>query len=234
MNSQRSVIARIFGAAWRFVDGARKVVLNLVFLLLAYLVVLLFIDSGETLMIQSDTALVLRPQGDVVEEFSGTPLDHAIEQATGSMRSETRLRDLTDAIRRAAGDDRIVRLVIDPTYMWRVGMASLQELDAAIGEFKAAGKPVIALADTLEQQQYYLSALADEIWLNPKGFVWLDGFSSYRNFYREGLDKLEVEVNLFRAVGVTRGVEPHECLDVVGLRRVMDPQLEQLTLRLVG
>lgn len=227
MNSQRSVIARIFGAAWRFVDGARKVVLNLVFLLLAYLVVLLFIDSGETLMIQSDTALVLRPQGDVVEEFSGTPLDHAIEQATGSMRSETRLRDLTDAIRRAAGDDRIVRLVIDPAYMWRVGMASLQELDAAIGEFKAAGKPVIALADTLEQQQYYLSALADEIWLNPKGFVWLDGFSSYRNFYREGLDKLEVEVNLFRAGSYKSAMEPY-------VRDDMSPEARENTLFWIG
>jgi protease-4 len=227
MNSQRSVIARIFGAAWRFVDGARKLVLNLVFLLILYLVVLLFFDSGETLIIQPDTALVLRPQGDVVEEYSGTPLDHAIEQATESMRSETRLRDLTDAVRRAAKDDRIVRLVIDPTYMWRVGMASLQELDAAISEFKAAGKPVIALADTLEQQQYYLAALADEIWLNPKGFVWIDGFSSYRNFYREGLDKLEVEVNLFRAGSYKSAMEPF-------VRDDMSPEARENTLFWIG
>ena len=227
MNSQRSVIARVFGAAWRFVDGARKVFLNLVFLLIVYLVVLVFIDSGETLIIQSDTALVLRPQGDVVEEYSGTPLDHALEQATESMRSETRLRDLTDAVRRAAKDDRIVRLVIDPTYTWRVGMASLQELDSAISEFKAAGKPVIALADTLEQQQYYLAALADEIWLNPRGLVWIDGFSSYRNFYREGLDKLEVEVNLFRAGSYKSAMEPY-------VRDDMSPEARENTLFWIG
>jgi len=227
MSSQRSVIARFFGAVWRLVDGTRKLVLNLVFLLILYLVVLALIDSGETLIIQPDTALVLRPQGDVVEEYSGTPLDHALEQATESTRSETRLRDLTDAIRRGAEDDRIVRLVIDPTYMSRVGLASLQELDAAISEFKAAGKPVVTLADTLDQQQYYLAALADEIWLNPKGIVWIDGFSSYRNFYREGLDKLEVEVNLFRAGSYKSAMEPW-------VRNDMSPEAKENNLFWIG
>jgi protease-4 len=169
----------------------------------------------------------LRPQGDVVEEYSGTPLDHAIEQATESTRSETRLRDLTDAIRRAADDERIVRMVIDPTYMWRVGLASLQELDAAIAEFKAAGKPVVALADTLDQRQYYLAALADEIWLNPRGVVWIDGFAAYRNFYREGLDKLEVEVNLFRAGSYKSAMEPY-------IRDDMSPEARENNLFWIG
>ena len=227
MSSQRSVFARIFGGIWRFVDGTRKLLLNLVFLLIVYVVVLAFIDSGETLIIQPDTALVLRPQGDVVEEYSGTPLDHAIEQATESTRSETRLRDLTEAIRRAVDDERIVRLVIDPTYMWRVGLASLQELEAAIAEFKAAGKPVVALADTLDQRQYYLAALADEIWLNPRGVVWIDGFSAYRNFYREGLDKLEVEVNLFRAGSYKSAMEPY-------IRDDMSPEARENNLFWIG
>jgi protease-4 len=179
------------------------------------------------LIIQPDTALILRPQGNVVEEYSGTPLDQALEQATDGTRSETRLRDLTDAVRRAATDDRIVRLVIDPTYMWRVGLASLQELDAAIKEFKAAGKPVVALGDTLNQQQYYLAVLADEIWLNPKGVVWIDGFSSYRNFFREGLDKLEVEVNLFRAGRYKSAMEPF-------VRDDMSPEAKENNLIWIG
>ena len=227
MNSKRSIFSRLLRAIWQIVDGARKVVLNLVFLLILYVVVLAFIDSSETLIIQPDTALILRPQGDVVEEYSGTPLDHALEQATDGTRSETRLRDLTDAVRRATTDDRIVRLVIDPTYMWRVGLASLQELDAAIKQFKAAGKPVVALGDTLNQQQYYLASLADEIWLNPKGVVWIDGFSSYRNFYREGLDKLEVEVNLFRAGRYKSAMEPF-------VRDDMSPEAKENNLFWIG
>ena len=161
MNSQRSVLKRIFLAAWRLVDGARKVFLNLVFFFLLYLVIAGLLDFDESLILHPDTALVLQPQRDVVEEYSGTPLDFALQQATETGRTETRLRDLTDAVRRAADDERIVRLVIDPDYLSGVGLASLQELEAAIAEFRAAGKPVVALADTLNQQQYYFAALAD-------------------------------------------------------------------------
>jgi protease-4 len=208
MTSQKSFFSRFFLGIWHLVDGARKLVLNLVFFFILYLAILALIDFDETLIIQPDTALILRPEGDIVEEYSGTPLNIALEQATGSGRSETRLRDLTEAVRRAADDDRIVRLVIDPAYLWRVGLASLYELEAAIAEFKAAGKPVVALADTLNQQQYYLAALGDEVWLNPKGMVWIDGFAAYRNYYAEGLDKLEVEVNLFRAGKYKSAMEP--------------------------
>jgi protease-4 len=227
MTSQRSFISRFFLGLWRLVDGFRKVVLNLVFFFILYLVILAIIDSDETLIIQPDTALVLRPQGDVVEEYSGTPLDFALEQATGAGRSETRLRDLTAAIRRAADDDRIVRLVIDPAYLWRIGLASLHELEAAIADFKATGKPVVALADMLNQQQYFLAALADEVWLNPKGIVWVDGFSAYRNFYAEGLDKLEVEVNLFRAGKYKSAMEPW-------VRSDMSPEAKENNLFWIG
>jgi protease-4 len=227
MNSQRSVLKRIFLAAWRLVDGARKVFLNLVFFFLLYLVIAGLLDFEESLILHPDTALVLQPQGDVVEEYSGTPLDFALQQATETGRTETRLRDLTDAVRRAADDERIVRLVIDPDYLSGVGLASLQELEAAIAEFRAAGKPVVALADTLNQQQYYFAALADEIWLNPKGIVWIDGFANYRNFYAEGLDKLEVEVNLFRAGKYKSAMEPF-------VRNDMSPEAREDNLVWIG
>jgi protease-4 len=227
MNSQQSVFKRIFLAGWRIVDGTRRLILNLVFFLLLYLVISGLLDFEETLIIQPNTALVLQPQGDVVEEYSGTPLDFALQQATETGRAETRLRDLTDAVRRAADDERIVRLVIDPDYLWGVGLASLQELEAAIAEFRAAGKPVVALADTLDQQQYYFAALADEIWLNPKGIVWIDGFANYRNFYAEGLDKLEVEVNLFRAGKYKSAMEPF-------VRNDMSPEAREDSLVWIG
>ena len=162
-----------------------------------------------------------------MEQYSGTSLDYILQQASETERTETRLRDLVEAVRRATNDEKIVRLVIDPTYLRRIGLASLLELEAAISDFKAAGKPVIALADTLGQQQYYYAALADEIWLNPKGLVWIDGFSAYRNFYREGLDKLEVEVNLFRAGKYKSAMEPY-------VRNDMSPEAKEANLFWIG
>ena len=208
MTSDRSIISRFFLRIWRLIDGTRKLVLNLVFLLILYIVVIALIDTDEAFTVQPDTALVLQPYGDVVEQYSGTPLDYVLQQATETERTETRLRDLVEAVRRASNDDKIVRLVIDPTYLRRIGLASLLELEAAIAEFKSSGKPVIALADNLGQQQYFFASMADEVWLNPKGMVWIDGFSSYRQFYREGLDKFEVEVNLFRVGKYKSAMEP--------------------------
>jgi len=208
MNTERSMLTRFLLGIWHFIDGARKLVLNLVFLLILYFVVLAVISTDDVLIVQSDTALVLRPYGNVVEQYSGTALDLALQQVAEQERSETRLRDMVEAIRRARDDDRIAHLVINPNDMWRIGMASLLELEAAVADFKSSGKPVIALAGNLTQQQYYLAALADEIWLHPQGTVWIDGFSVYRQFYRDGLDKLEVEVNLFRVGEYKSAMEP--------------------------
>jgi len=223
MTAKRSIISRFFMGIWRVLDGARKLVLNLVFLLILYFVAMALIDVEDTLIIQPDTALILQPYGDVVEQYSGTPLDYALQQATESSPAETRLRDLTEAVRRAADDDRIIRLVIDPSYLRRIGLASLFELEAAIAHFKESGKPVVALADNLGQQQYFLAAMADEIWLNPKGMVWIDGFSAYRQFYAEGLDKLEVEVNLFRVGKFKSAMEPF-------IRNDMSPEAKEANL----
>jgi len=128
MTSERSALTRFFLGIWHVIDGARKLALNLIFLLIMYFVVLAVIDTGDAVIIKQDTALVLRPYGNIVEQYSGTALDQIVQQAAEQERSETRLRDLVEAIRRARDDDRIVRLVIVPTYMWRVGMASLLEL----------------------------------------------------------------------------------------------------------
>jgi protease-4 len=51
--------------------------------------------------------------------------------------------------------------------------------------------------------------LADEVWLNPNGLVWIDGYSNIRHFYREGLEKLEVEINLFRVGEYKSAMEPY-------------------------
>lgn len=223
VNRERSAPARFFIGLWRFIDGTRRFFLNAVFFVLLFFIVMAFLESSDSLVVQPGTALLIDPTGAVVEEYSGTALDQMLQQATEDGRRETRLRDLVEAIRRASTDDRIVRLVIDPTSVWSIGFSSLHEIEAAIAEFRAAGKPVIALADNLTQQQYYLAALADEVWLHPDGMVWIDGYAAYRNFYREGLDKLEVEVNLFRAGEFKSAMEPF-------VRNDMSPEDREATL----
>jgi len=208
MSAERSGVARFFLGIWRIIDGARKVFLNLVFFLIVFLIFGLFFASSESLVVQSKSALLVQPSGRVVEEYTGSPLDQALQKASEGRVMETRLRDVVAAIRRARNDSKITLLVIDPSHLWGIGLAALQEIEAAVEDFRESGKPVIAVGDLLGQQQYYLAALADEVWLNPEGLVWMDGFSVYRQYYQELLEKLSVEVNLFRAGEYKSAGEP--------------------------
>jgi protease-4 len=208
MTENSSWLVRSWLGLWYVIDGARKVFLNLLFLLIIYLLFILVFKSDQPLTMRGDTTLVLRPYGNVVEEYSLSPLDRALQQATSETPQETRLRDLIAAVDKASRDSRISQIVIDTDYMWNIGLSSLQDLEHAIAQFKLSGKPVVALADALGQHQYYLAALADEVWLNPDGVVWLDGYSNFRHYYREGLEKLEVEINLFRVGEYKSAMEP--------------------------
>jgi len=208
MANERSFPVKFALGLWHFVNGSRKVFLNLLFLLLIYFVYLAF-QPAETFRLKPDSTLVIRPYGSVVEQYTTTALDRALEEATGQERSETRLRDMLEAIHRAAGDSDISQLVIDPNYLRGIGLAALNDLADALEAFRSTGKPVVALAGYLGQNQYYLASLADEIWLNPNGAIWIDGYSSYRQFYREGLEKLAVEINLFRVGKYKSAMEPY-------------------------
>ncbi len=79
------------------------------------------------------------------------------------------------------------------------GLSKLQEVGAALRDFRAAGKRVVVAADSLDQTQYYLAAQAGEVYLDPMGLVYLDGFSYYRMFLKDAIEKLGVDVNVFRA-----------------------------------
>jgi protease-4 len=227
MSNDRSFLMRAWLGFWGVINGTRKLVLNLLFLVFLVIIVQLVLTAGEAVEIRTTTTLVLQPRGEVVEQFTGSPADQALEQALGRDRLETRLRDMLQAIEHATDDDRITQMVIDPGYMWGIGLASLKELELAVGRFRASGKNVISVVNNLDQQQYYLAALADEIWLSPNGMVWIDGYANYRQYYRQGLDKLEVEVNLFRAGEYKTAMEPF-------VRDDMSPEAKEANLFWIG
>lgn len=227
MTRERSPVKGFFLGVWRVIDGARKVFLNLLFFGLVLLIISTMMSSGETLVVQPNSALVVQPVGRVVEEYTSTPFDQAIQKASEGRVMETRLRDIVTSIRRAANDARINVLVLDPSLMWGIGLASLQEVEAAVRDFRESGKPVIAFSDMVGQHQYYFAALADEVWLNPEGGVWLDGYSVFRQYYREALEKLSVEVRLFRAGEYKSGGEPY-------VRDDMSPEAREANLFWLG
>lgn len=204
---------------WRVLDQARRLVVNLLFLVLV-LVLMSWLLASDKPEVPDSTALVVDPVGAIVEQLYGTPDERALLKLLGRHRPESLVRSLREAIQQAAGDDRVQALYLDLNGLGGAGLSTLQTLRQEIEEFKATGKPVLAAADAYSQSRYFLAASADEIMVHPMGVVWLPGFSSYRNYYKNALDRLEVDWNVFRVGEYKSAVEPF-------LRSDMSPAARQ-------
>lgn len=218
-------MGRFFGAVWRGLDGLRRV-LHLILLLVIFGFIVGALRSTIP-RLPAEAALVIAPTGEIVEQLSGDPFERALAEAQGAGTSETLLRDLTEAIRAAAGDKRIRALVLDLNSMTGGGQPTLEEFARAVADFRKSGKPVIAHSVTFLQDQYLVAAHADEIYVDPLGLVILEGYERYRNYYKAALDKLGVDVNVFRVGSFKSAVEPF-------LRQDMSPEDREASLAYLG
>jgi protease-4 len=192
-----SALAGFFGLVWRLLEGLRKT-LHLILLLVIFGFILAALHTSAPVVPRS-AALVIAPEGELVEQLSGDPVRRAFGEASGGPAPETLLKDVIDSIQAAKGDGRIKLIVLDPSNLGPSGLSKLQEIGAALREFRAAGKRVVVAADSMDQSQYYLASQAGEVYLDPLGLVYIDGFSYYRMFLKDAIDKLGVDVNVFRA-----------------------------------
>jgi len=197
----------------RGINVVRLIILNLVFFSLLFMLLLLLTAgmAGSRMQrtLQNDSVLVIKPQGQLVEQYSIDPLQRAMASLSGDEPKQVQLRDLVRAIDAAANDKRITRILLLPGDLQGGGFAALREVGAALDRFRAAGKPVIAWAANLDQGQYYLAAHADRLLVDPQGGVMITGLANYRLFYKDLLDKLGVDVHLFRVGEFKSAAEPY-------------------------
>jgi protease-4 len=197
----------------RGINVTRLVIINLLFFGLLSIVLLLIVGgiAGSRMQreVKNHSVLVLKPQGRLVEQYSIDPLQRVMEGLSGNEPKQVQLRDLVGAIDAAAHDRRISRILLLPGELQGGGFAALREVGAALDRFRASGKPVIAWAVNLDQGQYYLAAHADRVLVDPQGGVMITGLANYRLFYKDLLDKLGVEVHLFRVGQFKSAAEPY-------------------------
>ncbi len=205
---ERGLVRRVIRALWGVLNWTRRIVVNVaVFVFVLFLISLLFADRSPK--VEQGAALVLAPRGALVEQLTGTPGERAFRELTNRAEPESLVQDQIRALRQAASDDRIGALVLRLGGFGGGGLTKLQALRAAIDEFKLSGKTVIATADDYGQSQYYLASAADEIWLHRFGSVRILGYGSYRNYYKDAIDKLDLDFNVFRVGEYKSAVEPY-------------------------
>jgi len=198
---------KFFAGLFRGLDWLRKTLHLLVLLLIVGLVAGGL--SGSVPKMPDDAALVLKPSGEIVEQASADPFELALAEARGMGTGETTLRDLTEAIDAARTDERIKTLVLDFNEMTGAGQPTLDEFARAVTAFRKSGKKVVAVsAFGYSRDTYYVAAHADEIYMDPMGLLVLEGYERYRNYYKAALDKLGIDVNVFRVGSFKSAVEP--------------------------
>jgi protease-4 len=210
MKSVFSAIGWLFSKAWWLLDGTRRALMNLLVLLLIVVFVTALLSRGPKTLADK-TTLVLKLDGNLVEQFSGSPREQLVAQAEGrGLPKQTRLRDVLAALDTAARDDKISAVLLDVEELQGAGQAGLHEVGAALQRFrKTSGKPVLAYADNYSQRGYFLAAQAGEVYLHPMGMVMLEGFGRWRTYYKDALDRLGVTAHVLKVGTYKSFAEPY-------------------------
>jgi protease-4 len=205
--SKPGVVRRVLRAFWNGITRLRLALSNLLFLLV--LALLYFVYVGRSpLPFPERAALLVNPVGTVVDQKSYVDPLQALLGRPSPLNNEVLLRDIIDAIELAAGDPGINALVLELDDLLSLGTSKTQEVAVAVEAFRASGKPVIALGDYYTQGQYLLASHADTVIVHPLGGVALEGFASYRQHFREALEKLSVSMHVFHAGEFKSAAEP--------------------------
>lgn len=219
---------RLLRVMWNSITALKNFMGNLLFLaILIAVLVAVFSQTGQ-MSIPATAALVVDPSGTVVEQRRAIDPVADFLGDGGAQEAETLLSDITEAIDAAAADTRIKIMVLRLDALQDVSMSQMQEIGRSITAFKTSGKAVYAFADSYSQNQYYLAAHADHVYLNDTSFevfggVFMTGMGVYPTFFKSALEKLKVQFHVFK-VGTYKGaVEPF-------LRDDMSAEAEQANL----
>ena len=205
------MIGRLFSKLWRILNLSRIIILNLLFFTLLFIFIAAIASDKDEIIVPNNSALVLNLKGAIVEQKQHVnPADAFMAEAMeqGDDNPEVLLADILYALETAKNDDRINTLVLKLGKLQNSGLSKLQDVGAALIDFKSSGKKIIAVGDQFSQAQYYLASHADNVWLNPKGWLLFEGFNSYQMYFKTALEKLSINQHIFRVGTYKSAVEP--------------------------
>lgn len=165
------------------------------------------VSSTETeTVVKKNSVMMLDLNGSLVERTQENPLG-ILSQLAGDESNAYGLDDILSSIKKAKENGDIKGIYIQATAL-SSSYASLQAIRNALADFKESGKFIIAYGDSYTQGLYYLSSVADKVLLNPKGMIEWRGIASTPIFYKDLLQKLGIEMQIFKVGTYKSAVEP--------------------------
>ena len=141
----------------------------------------------------------------VVERTSENPFEGM--NFSGDLPKTIALKQVLDNIEKAKTDEKIKAIYINTSFV-NAGISQIEEIRNKLLEFKQTGKPIIAYSEVYSQAAYYLSSVANKIYLTPEGIIEIKGLSASIMFYKGLLEKLDIDAQIIRHGKFKGAVEP--------------------------
>ena len=159
-------------------------------------------SEAET-QVGKNSVMMLELKGELRERNQSMPY----EALLGDTYRTYGLDDILSSIRKAGENENIKGIYLQMDYL-TAGYAAVEEIRNALLDFKQSGKFVVAYADNYPQNLYYLATAADKVLMNPKGALDWRGLASVPVFYKDLLEKIGVEMQIFKVGTYKSAVEP--------------------------
>lgn len=177
---------------------------SVVFTILGIITLVGMVASADTeTVVKDNSVFVLDFKGNLSERVQ----QNMFQQLLGEEFESYGLEDVLASIKKAKENDKIKGIYLQPSYL-SASFASLEEIRNALLDFKESGKFIVAYADQYTQGMYYLSSVADKVIVNPQGSIGWHGLASQPIFIKDLLDKIGVDVQVFKVGTYKSAVEP--------------------------
>ena len=164
----------------------------------------IFASSDDTGDIEKNSVLFL--------DFNGVLEERAVKNPLASvMNAEQKsygLDEIVAAIKEAKTNKDIKGIYLQAGVLESASSATLEEIRSELESFKESGKFIVAYGDQYLQGLYYLASVADKLILNPQGSIAWRGLASTPIFYKDLLEKIGVEMQIFKVGTYKSAVEP--------------------------
>ncbi|MBK7805554.1 MAG: signal peptide peptidase SppA [Saprospiraceae bacterium] len=156
-----------------------------------------------------------------LEEFIPEKSDNVNQQSVffGGSSETIGLRRILTLLEAASEDKKIKGILIENNSIG-VGQATVLSLMAGLQKFKDSGKFIYTYADSHSQSSYLLCSVADSMFINPQGGVDLKGYGAAIPFFKNMLDKVGIEMNIFYAGNFKSGTEPYRLNEMSDFNRL--------------
>jgi protease IV len=162
--------------------------------------------KGRLTTIKENSVLHLKLEGEIKERGRENPFEE-FDLGPFMIPGVMGINDITSALKKAKTDPKIKGVYLNIKHLM-AGFATIEDVREALLDFKKSGKFIYAYSEVYTQKAYYLATAATKIYVNPEGDLDFKGLSSQLMFFKSALEKLNVDVQIFRHGKFKSAIEP--------------------------